>query len=202
MIIRHLGKTPEIDGSAYVAPTATVCGDVKIGRNARIMHGAALIAEGGTIEIGDNCAVLENAVLRSTARHSLKIGGNVLIGPNAHVTGCTVEDNVFIATGAAVFHGARLCRGSEVRINGVVHIRTVLPENGTVPIGWVAVGDPAVILPAEKHDEIWAVQKPLNFPMYVYGVDRREDGESSMPEIMQMMVEKLGRHMDDEVIRE
>ena len=76
---------------------------------------------------------MENAVLRSTARHSLTVGNNCLI--NAHVVGCTVEDEVFIATGAAVFHSARLGKGSEVRINGVVHLKTHVADGATVPIG-------------------------------------------------------------------
>src|SRR6266403_1770302 len=66
---------------------------------------ACLIAEGGSIEIGLHCIILENAVIRSTSRHSARIGNHCLIGPNAHVTGCTLKDEVFIATGAAGFHG-------------------------------------------------------------------------------------------------
>jgi len=202
MLINHLGKSPVIDNSSFIAPNAAICGDVKIGRNTRIMYGAAIIAEAGTIEKGDNCVVLENAVLRSTIRHSLKIGNEVLIGPNAHVVGCTVEDNVFIATGSAIFHGARLCKGSEVRINGIVHIKTVLPENEFVPIGWVAVGNPVKILPSEKHHEIWAIQKPLNFTEYVYNVDRETDEEKnmSMHKIMEMMTSVLETHKDDKII--
>lgn len=200
MIIKHLGKCPTIEDSAYIAPNATVCGEVKIGKNARIMFGASIIAEGGFIEIGDNCIVLENAVLRSTVNHSLKIGHNVLVGPNAHLVGCTIEDNVFIATGASIFHGAKLCKGSEVRINGVVHINSTLPENETVPIGWVAVGTPAEILPPDKHNQIWAIQKPLNFPKVVYGIDRKPEGQTIMPEITKMMVKALNSHKKDQII--
>lgn len=201
MLILHSGKSPVFDSSVFIAPTASICGDVKIGKNSRIMYGAAIVAEGGSIEIGDNCVVLENAVLRSTASHSLNIGNNVLIGPNAHVVGCTVEDNVFIATGAAVFHGARLCKGSEVRINGVVHLKSVLPENEFIPIGWVGVGDPIHILPPENHNDIWKEQEPLNFPKYVYGVDRKHNGESIMPEIIEMMKNALSTHLDDKEIK-
>ena len=56
-------------------------------------------------------------------------------------------------------------------INGVVHIRTVLLAHATVPIGWVAVGDPVKILPPDQHDAIWAIQKPLDLPKYVHGVE-------------------------------
>lgn len=198
MIVKHLEKAPVIDSSSYIAPNAIICGDVKIGRNTRIMFGSTIIAEGGSIEIGDNCVILENAVLRSTKYHSLTIGNNVLIGPHAHVVGCTIEENVFIATGASIFHGATLCKGSEVRINGVVHIKTTLKENDTVPIGWIAVG--TKILPPEAHSEIWKEQKPLNFPQYVYGIDRKENGESIMPEIMAMMTGVLQSHIDDDVL--
>lgn len=200
MIIKHLGKSPVIDESAYIAPNAVVCGGVKIGKNARVMFGASIIAEGGYIEIGDNCVILENTVLRSTTNHSLKIGDNVLVGPNAHLVGCTIEDNVFIATGASIFHGVKLCQGAEVRINGVVHIKTTRPENETVPIGWVAVGTPAKILPPEQHNEIWAIQKPLNFRKFVYGMDRKPEGQTNMPEITEMMVKSLKSHKEDEIV--
>jgi carbonic anhydrase/acetyltransferase-like protein (isoleucine patch superfamily) len=115
LLIKHNGVSPRIDPTAWVAPNAVVCGDVTVGPGCRIMYGAQVIAEGGTISIGRECIVMENAVLRSTARHPLTVGNNCLVGPNAHVVGCTVEDEVFIATGAAVFHSARLGKGSEVR---------------------------------------------------------------------------------------
>jgi carbonic anhydrase/acetyltransferase-like protein (isoleucine patch superfamily) len=154
MLLTHLGKRPRVEPSAYLAPTATVCGDVAIAAHCRIMHGASIIAEGGRIEIGECCIVMENAVIRSAGRHSTRFGNSCLIAPNAHLVGCTVEDEVFIATGAAIFHGAHLGRGSEVRINGVVHLRSTLPPGETVPIGWVAVGDPIRILPSDRHEDI------------------------------------------------
>jgi carbonic anhydrase/acetyltransferase-like protein (isoleucine patch superfamily) len=138
---------------------------------------------------------MENAVLRSSHRHPLTIGNNCLIGPNAHVVGCTVEDEVFIATGAAIFHAARLGKGSEVRINGVVHLRSHLAAGQTVPIGWIAVGDPAQLLPPGEHERIWALQKPLNFPLTVYGLDR---GEATMEAITRRLSETLGSHFADE----
>jgi carbonic anhydrase/acetyltransferase-like protein (isoleucine patch superfamily) len=193
MILDHSGKSPQIDESAYVAPNAVVCGDVRIGENVRVMFGAQVIAESSPITIGDNCIVLENAVIRGTQGFPVSIGKNCLIGPNAHLAGCTVEDGVFIATGAAVFHGAVLKTGSEVSVNGVVHLKTVLPENVSVPINWIAVGNPAHLLPPDKHDEIWEVQKPLNFPLTVYGIERPASGEpNNMESICRVMSERLG----------
>jgi carbonic anhydrase/acetyltransferase-like protein (isoleucine patch superfamily) len=198
MILSHNGKTPTIDPSAYVAPTATICGDVNIGENSRIMPGACIIAEGEKIKIGSNCIVLENAVLRSDSKHSLSIGNYCLVGPNAHVVGCIIEDEVFVATGASIFHGAIIGARSEVRINGIVHLKTILPEDSTVPINWIAVGNPASILPPNEHDKIWEIQKPLNFPFEVYGYDR---SEATMKKITERMSELLGNHLKDEEIR-
>jgi carbonic anhydrase/acetyltransferase-like protein (isoleucine patch superfamily) len=197
MIIEHLGNIPHIHPSAYVAPTATICGAVLIGAHARIMFGATIIAEGGTIELGEYCIVMENAVIRSTAKHSTVIGAHCLIGPNAHVVGCVVEESVFIATGAAIFHGAQLGARSEVRVNGVVHLRTVVPPDTTVPIGWVAVGDPAQLFPADQHDQIWTIQEPLNFPQTVYGVERAPAGQTMMPEVTRRVAAALASHQGD-----
>jgi carbonic anhydrase/acetyltransferase-like protein (isoleucine patch superfamily) len=194
MLLTHAGKSPRIDPTAWVAPNAVLCGDVSIGPGCRILFGAQLIAEGGAIHIGSECIVMHNAVLRSSARHSLHIGNNCLIGPNSHVVGCTIEDEVFVATGAAVFHSAHLGRGCEVRINGVVHLSTRLDAGATVPIGWVAVGDPAQILPVSEHERIWEVQQPLDFPLTVYGLQRSEAG---MVAITRGLSERLGAHRGD-----
>ena len=197
MILSHAGKAPQIDPTAWVAPTATVCGDVVIGKDARIAHGASVVAEGGRIEIGERCIVLENAVIRSTARHSTSIGDFCLVGPGAHLVGCTLDEQVFVATGAAVFHGAHLETASEVRVHGTVHLRSRLTEGTTVPIGWVAVGDPAKPLPPDRHEEIWRRQMPLDFPRTAYGVDRET---ADMLVITERMAELLGAHRDDEIL--
>ena len=134
--------------SAYVAPNAVLCGAVRVGPDARILFGAVLTAEDGAVQVGARCVVMENAVLRGRARHPLIIGDDVLVGPHAHLNGARVGDGCFLATGAALFPGCVLGPGSEVRVHGVVQVNTVLPAGSTVPIGWVAVGDPAQDLPA------------------------------------------------------
>jgi carbonic anhydrase/acetyltransferase-like protein (isoleucine patch superfamily) len=199
MLISHLGKKPEIHASAYIAPTATICGDVKIGPKCRVMHGVSIIAEGGKIVIGEHCIILENAVVRSNANHSAIIGNFCLIGPNAHIVGCIIEDEVFIATGAAIFHGARLGKGAQVRINAIVHLKSYLEPGALVPIGWIAVGNPAKLFSTGQHEEIWKIQEPLNFPLTVYGFDRPE---ATMRNITQRLAENLGSHLEDIVIKE
>lgn len=200
MLLTHDGKRPTIDPTTRVAPTAVICGDVTIGANGSIGFGAVLTAESGPISIGDNCVVMDTAVIRGVKRNPVRIGSNVLVGPRAYLTGCEIGDSAFIATGASIFNGARIGARAEVRINGIVHIRTVLPPDATVPLGWIAVGDPAEILPPHEHERIWAIQKALDFPKFVFGVDRPAEGESLMPTVMPRYAASLRRHLkDDEV---
>jgi carbonic anhydrase/acetyltransferase-like protein (isoleucine patch superfamily) len=200
MLLRHKGETPKISASSRIAPNAVVCGDVTIGSNCSIGFGCVLVAESGPIFIGGNCIVMDTAVLRGVRDASLTIGSNVLIGPRAYLAGCSIEDDVFLATGATVFNKARVGKGSEVRVNGLVHWRTVLPPHSMVPIGWVAVGDPATILPSSEHDQIWSIQKPLDFPRVVFGVDRPPAGETMMPNVMPRYGRNLQSHKTDEVL--
>jgi hypothetical protein len=89
-----------------------------------------------------------------------------------------------------------------VRINGVIHLMTVLPADVVVPIGWVAVGDPAEILPPEEHERIWAIQEPLNFPRTVFGLERPPVGETIMPELTRRYTRALDRHGNDRILEE
>lgn len=197
MILKHDGKAPSIHPTARIASNATICGDVTIGENCSIGFGAVLTAESGPIAIGRNCVVMDTAVLRGIQANPLTLGDNVLVGPRAHLTGCTVGENCFIATGTSIFNGARIGTNSEVRINAVVHLRTVLEPGTMVPIGWIAVGDPAQVLPPDRHDEIWEIQRGLDFPKHVFGIDRPAPGQSMMPTVMPRYAAKLARHRDD-----
>ncbi|MCK6449520.1 MAG: gamma carbonic anhydrase family protein [Alphaproteobacteria bacterium] len=197
MLIEHRGAGPTLAKDVYIAPNAVVSGDVEIGEGSCVLFGAVLSAEGGPIRIGRDCVIMENAVLRGAPEAPLTVGDNVLVGPRAYLTGCTVEAEAFLATGACVFNRAVVGRRAEVRINGTVHLRTRLAADATVPIGWVAVGDPARILPPEKHEEIWSVQKPLDFPRTVFGIDRPPEGQSIMPTVMPRYTRALRRHLED-----
>lgn len=198
MLIEHLGKAPEVHETAWVAPDATVCGAVRIGAGSRVMHGARLIAEGGAIALGRQCIVMENAVVRATESHDCSIGNHVLVGPNAHVAGARIEDESFLATGTAVFHGSRIGHNTVVRIHAVVHINSVLAPGTTVPIGWIACGDPARLFSPDRHDELWPVQRTLNFPLTAYGIDRPL--VESMKEVTETVAARLAPHRDDRVV--
>lgn len=111
-----VGEHPVVGDGAW-APVdradRVACGDVRIGPHCWVLFGAALSAEGGAVELGERCIIMENAVLGGTPGDPLRLGNNVLIGPRAYLTGCTVEASVFLATGITVFNGARIGTRSE-----------------------------------------------------------------------------------------
>ena len=197
MLIEHEGRHPKIAPTAYVAPNAVVSGDVTVGAHSRILFGAVVTDDGGGVTIGTHCIVMEQSLIRGRAEHPTRIGDHVLIGPFSHVNGAQIEDGAFIATGASIFPGARIGSRSEVRIHGVVHVSTDLPADAVVPIGWVAVGNPCRVLPPDAHDQIWSIQKELDFPGTVLGVPRTAGGGTPMAEAMSRYSELFGRHRSD-----
>lgn len=198
MQFEHLGAAPRIHPGAVVAPTAVISGDVTIADGCQVLHGAVITSEGGPVTLEKNTIVMENALIRASATHPVHLGAHVLVGPMASVSGATIADEVFLATGTRVFNGARIGARCEIRINAVVHLRTVLPEGTVVPIGWVAVGDPARVLSPDRHEEIWELQKELDFPGYVFGLDR------DTPDLLVQLTERYGaalaRHRNDRAV--
>jgi len=204
MTIRHLGVAPSIHPQAYVAPSAVVSGQVSIGAGSCIMHGAVLAAEGGPVQIGNHCVIMENAVLRGTGRHPLLMGDGVLIGPQAQLTGCCVADEVFIAAGAMVLNGAHLGRAASAALGAVIHVGAVVPAMARVPVGWVAVGDPARMYPPGEAEPIQASldEAGWSFFPFVFGVDDAGGRREQLRAALQRYTKAIARHhRQDQVIR-
>jgi carbonic anhydrase/acetyltransferase-like protein (isoleucine patch superfamily) len=202
MKIRHRETTPSVNPEAYVAPTAVLSGQVTVGPGSCVLPGAVLSADGGPVEIGANCVIMEHAVLRGTPRHPLTIGDHVLAGPHSYLSGCTVGDEVFIATGAMVFNGALMGQASSVALGGAVHIGCVVPPQTRIPIGWVAVGDPARLYPPEQADDIRAgLEDAGGFLPFVFGTDPAADRSEQMRTAMGRYASFLSRsHHGDEPV--
>jgi len=100
------------------------------------------------------CVAMDNVVIEASRRTPVQIGHSVLVGTRSYIAGCAAKDEAFLAAGSAVCNLVIISRHAEVRINGIVHPRTRLSTDATVPIGWTVVGDPAGILsprPARTH---------------------------------------------------
>src|SRR5260370_37658039 len=80
LFVEHRLKTPQVSGSAYIAPTAVLAGDITVGPHSRVLFGAVITAEGGPVEIGRNCVIMENAVVRGVPGQETRVGDDLLIG--------------------------------------------------------------------------------------------------------------------------
>ena len=199
MIIRHGDADPRIDAAACVSPTAVVSGDVTIGPDTFVGHGAVITAEGrASVTIGRGCVVMELAVLRGAGRFSLRLGDQVLVGPHAHLSGCHVGSRSFIATGAMVFNGAKLGEDGVVALGGKVHIGSELPDGYRVPIGFIAIGKPAKIFPPDDAPLAHVELAELDFMGYVFGTPSAGRTRADvMSEAMDRYVTSLKRHASD-----
>jgi len=201
MILSSGTKRPKIHSSAYVAPTATISGDVTIGPESAILHGAVVTAEGAPVTIGAHTVVMENAVLKasggSALTHALSIGDRCIVGPGAYVVGATVGDGCFVASGAKIFNGAKLEKGSGVALGAIVHVKARVPAGASVPILHVAWGDPATISPPEKAPEIHA---KIDFFADVFNLEPGEDVRGRAAETYAKFLRKA--HAQDTALEE
>ena len=122
--------------ATYIAPNATVVGNVVLKENANIWYGAVLRGDCGTITIGEGSNVQDNAVLHD----AVTMGKNCTVGHGAIVHGCTVGDECLIGMGAIVLNGAVLADGCIVGAGTVVTGKMNAPENSLL------LGSPAKIV--------------------------------------------------------
>ncbi|NGP17082.1 gamma carbonic anhydrase family protein [Devosia chinhatensis] len=118
--------------SAWIAPNATVIGDVVIGADAGFWFGAVARGDIERITIGARTNVQENAVLHTDRGFPLIIGDGVTVGHSAIVHGCTIGDNSLIGMGATVLNGAHIGRNCLIGANALITEGKVIPDNSLV----------------------------------------------------------------------
>jgi carbonic anhydrase/acetyltransferase-like protein (isoleucine patch superfamily) len=134
MILAFEGRVPRIAPTAFVAPTATVIGDVTIGDEASVWFGAVLRGDVGRIEVGARANIQDNAVLHTTDRIPTIVEEGVTIGHGAVLEGCTVRRGALIGMNAVVLHEAEVGEEALVAAGSVVTDGTQIPPN-TVAAG-------------------------------------------------------------------
>jgi carbonic anhydrase/acetyltransferase-like protein (isoleucine patch superfamily) len=133
-----LGKTPEMGSDCYLAETATVVGDVKMGTQCSIWFNAVIRGDVNSIVMGNKVNVQDNAVIHCTyQKHATTIGNNVSIGHNAIVHGCTLHDNVLVGMGAIVMDAV------VVESNCIIAAGAVVLEGSHCKSGGIYAGIPA-----------------------------------------------------------
>jgi carbonic anhydrase/acetyltransferase-like protein (isoleucine patch superfamily) len=179
MLIRHRGREPVVDPSAFVAPTATLVGDVRVGPRARVMYGAVLDAEASRVEVGECAIICEQAVLRATAAggtpRPVVLADHVFVGPHATLLGCRVERCAYLATGATVLHAARIGAGGSVAVGALVHAGAVIPDEFFLPPNMIAVGDPVQVIAPDDPGALAKAVRSTGFARLAFGIEAAWD---------------------------
>lgn len=139
LIVAIGGKKPQIDPEAFVAPTASVIGDVSLGSGASVWYGAVIRGDVERITVGAQANVQDNVTLHADPGFPVSVGERVSVGHNAVVHGATVEDDCLIGMGATVLNGAVIGAGS------LVAAQALVPQGMVVPPGSLVAGVPAKV---------------------------------------------------------
>jgi len=135
-------------GQYYVAPTATVIGQVTLGRDASIWFGAVLRGDGNTIEIGDGTNIQDNAVVHIDSDAPARLGNNVTVGHSAVVHGCTIGDGTLIGIGATILSHAKVGEYCLVGAGALITERKEFPDRSVI------IGAPAKRVRAVTDEEL------------------------------------------------
>ncbi len=139
MFIEYNGRSPQVDPTAFVAPTAVLIGDVLVGAQSSIWFGAVVRADNGPIRIGARTNVQDNAVIHVSPRGTTSIGDDVTIGHGATMEDCTIGNGSLVGSNAVVLNGAVVGDRTLVAAGSVVAAGAVIPENV------LAAGAPATV---------------------------------------------------------
>ncbi|MBL0054689.1 MAG: gamma carbonic anhydrase family protein [Chitinophagaceae bacterium] len=138
VILPVKGVSPQFGENCYLAPNATIVGDVIMGEACSVWFNAVIRGDVNSIRMGDKVNVQDGAVIHCTyEKAATQIGNNVSIGHNAIVHGCVIEDNVLIGMGSIVMDNARV--GS----NSIIAAGAVVLENTIIEPGSIYAGVPA-----------------------------------------------------------
>ena len=148
MFLSFCGKVPQNEGAVFVAPNATVQGDVVLKPGSTVWYGAVLRGDDGTLTIGENSNVQDNAVLHCDAGGAVTLGKNVTVGHSALVHGCTVGDGSLIGMHATLLNHCVVGR------NCIIGAGALVPEGMVIPDNSVAVGVPARVIKTIRDDQL------------------------------------------------
>jgi len=154
LLLPYGDRVPRLGADAFVAPTATIIGDVELGVRASVWYGAVLRGDVHTIRVGDDSNVQDGACLHGTlGEFAVIVGARVSIGHQATVHGATIEDDVLIGIGARVLDGAHIGSWSLVAAGAIVREGMIVPPRSLV------VGVPGVVKRALTEREIEVIRR-------------------------------------------
>lgn len=132
LILTVRGHSPEVDPDAWVAPNASLIGQVRLAARASVWYSATLRAEAEPIDIGAGTNIQDGVTIHVDPGFPVRVGSGVSVGHNAVLHGCTVEDGALIGMGAIVLNGAVIGAGSLVAAGALVPQGAVIPARSLV----------------------------------------------------------------------
>jgi carbonic anhydrase/acetyltransferase-like protein (isoleucine patch superfamily) len=147
-LARHLGKKPDITKAAFVAPNATVLGDVKLGPLSSVWYGAVLRGDIHSIRIGEGTNIQDLAMVHLADDYGVKIGSYTTVGHSAIIHACEIGDECLIGMGATILDGAVIGDHCIVGANALVTQRFVAPP------GSMILGSPAKVVRPLNEEEL------------------------------------------------
>jgi carbonic anhydrase/acetyltransferase-like protein (isoleucine patch superfamily) len=147
LVIALGDRSPQVHEQAWVAPTATLVGGVRLDARSSVWFGAVLRADSDDITVGQESNLQDGVVVHVDAGFPARLGDRVTVGHGAVLHGCTVEDDCLVGMGATLLNGVTVGRGS------LVAAGTVLLEGTTVPPGSLAAGVPGKVRRELTDDE-------------------------------------------------
>jgi gamma-carbonic anhydrase len=154
-IALHLGRSPRVAPTAFIAPGVFLVGDVTVGENVSIWPGCSLRGDIASISIGANSNVQDGSVVHVADDLPARIGEWVTIGHKAIVHACEIGNEVLVGMGAIILDGAKIGDRCIIGANATVTMHTEIPS------GSLVLGSPARVkksLSAEDQDgiKVWA----------------------------------------------
>ena len=139
-------KKPTIDPTAFIHPDAVVIGDVTVGPESSIWPTAVLRGDHGRIVIGARTSIQDGTVIHCTAELDTMVGDRCVVGHNAHLEGCVINDDCLVGSGSVVLQRV------QVGPHALVGAGAVVSPGTTVPRGARALGVPARVSDAAIDD--------------------------------------------------
>jgi len=132
LILPIRGRAPQLHAESWVAPTASVIGQVTLSAKASVWYGATLRAEAEPIEIGFGTNIQDGVTIHVDAEFPVSVGAGVSVGHNAVLHGCVIEDDALIGVGAMILNGARIGKCSLVAAGALIPQGVVVPPRSLV----------------------------------------------------------------------
>jgi carbonic anhydrase/acetyltransferase-like protein (isoleucine patch superfamily) len=142
------GKSPQVAGSAWVADSAQVMGNVSLDEDTSVWFGAVLRGDTETITVGKGSNIQDGSVLHADYGFPLSLGERVTVGHQVMLHGCTIGDETLIGIGATVLNGAKIGK------NCLVGARALITEGKEFPDGSMIFGSPAKVVRSLTPEQI------------------------------------------------